>query len=90
LIDHIINYGAQARSLFRTEYNNLLWLAPPLAIRGDEVWLLKGANTPHILCRDKDGHHALIGEAYLHRYMNGKAFTRDDIDVRHATELTIV
>jgi hypothetical protein len=90
LFDHIINYGAQARSLFRTEYNNLLGLAPSLATKGDEVWLLKGANTPHVLRRDKDGHHALVGEAYLHGYMNGEAFTRDDIDVRHAAKLTIV
>jgi hypothetical protein len=90
LFDDIIDYGARARSLFRTEYNNLLGLAPPLATKGDEVWLLKGANTPHVLRRDKGGHHILIGEAYLHGYMNGEAFTKDNIDVRHAMELTIV
>lgn len=33
---------------------------------GDSVWALYGADVPFIL-REKDGHHELVGDCYLHR-----------------------
>lgn len=53
-----------------------LGLAPGLAQSGDRVALLKGAKLPFIL-RDRGEYWELIGEAYIHGIMKGKAWTAE-------------
>lgn len=58
------------RALYRTE-GGYLGLGPRSVEYGDEVWLLQGAGVPFIL--RKDGEQSeLIGETYLHGFMDGK------------------
>ncbi|KPM34976.1 hypothetical protein AK830_g11599 [Neonectria ditissima] len=44
---------------------------------GDEVWLLEGGRTPFVLRRGPDGHR-LVGETYVHGFMNGEGWTPED------------
>jgi hypothetical protein len=58
--------------MFRTT-NHYLGLGPISSSLGDEVWILKGARTPFVLRRRKDGRHQVIGECYVHGIMHGEA-----------------
>jgi hypothetical protein len=45
----------------------------------DEVWILRGAQVPFVLRPMGNGHHRLIGEAYIHGVMHGEvAFQFDE------------
>jgi hypothetical protein len=51
----------------------LLGLGPSASKEGDEVWILAGACGPFALRSGADGTYHVIGEAYIHRTMNGEA-----------------
>ena len=59
------------RRLFISE-ENLSGLGPWNAIDGDVICILLGCRFPVVLRKATD-HFTLIGEAYVHGYMNGKA-----------------
>lgn len=56
---------------------------------GDEVWILRGARVPFILRRLETGTYQLLGEVYLHGYMNGEVFTRDGMNVEESVRVTL-
>lgn len=69
------------RHLFLTEDKHLLGLCPKESQPGDEVYILQGGLTPFILrpvtqaaCKKT---FQLVGEAYVHGYMYGKAMSRE-------------
>ncbi|KAK0652499.1 heterokaryon incompatibility protein-domain-containing protein [Cercophora newfieldiana] len=50
-------------------------LVPADAEKGDSVWVLQGCSVPLVLRQHGKGvRHTLIGEAYVHEFMNGEAF----------------
>ena len=57
---------------FRTN-DNLLGLCPNTTVEGDSVWIIHGAKVPYILrsVPDSDSFE-LVGEAYLHGFMQGE------------------
>ena len=59
------------RRLFLSE-DNWSGLGPWDAIEGDKICILLGCRSPVIL-RKVEEHYILIGEAYVHGYMHGKA-----------------
>jgi hypothetical protein len=56
-------------------------LAPPEAKPGDNVAVLVGAPTPHVLRKQGD-HYKLIGECYVHGIMGGEALGHLDEDLK--------
>ncbi|KAF2113044.1 hypothetical protein BDV96DRAFT_601829 [Lophiotrema nucula] len=64
----------QGRKLVRT-HDNLLGLGPKSTQVGDQVWVLPGAKVPFVLRPFGEGgkKHRLIGEAYVHGFMDGEA-----------------
>lgn len=44
-----------------------------MLLDGDEIWVLYGDATCHILREDEDGKHLSIGEAYVDDFMQGEA-----------------
>ncbi|KAK4896642.1 hypothetical protein LTR27_005562 [Elasticomyces elasticus] len=53
--------------------NGYLCMSTLEMMTGDEIWILRGAGTPFVLRRGLDNKMRLIGEAYVHGIMNGKA-----------------
>jgi hypothetical protein len=73
-IDTFMNPVIDGRKLFRTN-NDLLGLCPDTAEEGDSVWIICGAKVPYILRSvPGSGSFRLIGEAYLHGFMQGEIF----------------
>ena len=81
------------RAFFRTEKGHF-GLCFPHMRTGDEVWVLAGGQVPFVLRRLNDAYHSveeykeapqmlkLIGECYLHGFMDGEALdAHDDIMV---------
>ena len=64
---------AQHRRLYLTE-DRQLGLGPQSADVGDEVWLVDGAQVPFILrpMASKEQMFTLVGETYVHGFMNGE------------------
>ncbi len=60
------------KKLFGTD-TVALGISPESAREGDEVWVLAGGPTPYVLRRLDNGHHKLLGEAYVHGFMYGQA-----------------
>jgi hypothetical protein len=48
---------------------------------GDEVWMLRNALVPFILRKEEHGeNYTLIGEAYLHGFMQGEMLTPEFVE----------
>jgi hypothetical protein len=63
------------RRVFRTS-RGYIGLCPLPSEVGDEVWLLQGALVPFVLREVAEkGKYEMIGEAYLHGFMNGEMLT---------------
>lgn len=74
------------RRLFRTE-RGYLGLGPASVLVGDQVWGFQGAMVPFIL-RAREGHSfSLVGETYLHGFMDGEMKQRVGSNV---TEIRIL
>jgi hypothetical protein len=67
---HMLQY-ARSRRLFRTNLG-CLGLAPAASQVGDAVSFLNSARVPFILREKEDEKFELIGDAYVHGYMNGE------------------
>ncbi|KAL2073742.1 hypothetical protein VTL71DRAFT_11068 [Oculimacula yallundae] len=59
------------RRLFRTK-RGLLGLGPDSMKAGDQVWMVQGAMVPFVLRRRGTEFHRVVGESYLHGFMDGK------------------
>jgi len=67
-------------ALFRTS-KGFLGLGPRSVQAGDEVGMLQNALVPFILQKDKHGaNYSLIGEAYLHSFMQGEMLTPEFVE----------
>ena len=70
----------QLRSLFRTKGGNL-GMGPMSYEPNDEVWAIAGADVPFVLrpTKSNDGSKTfrLVGDCYLHEYMQGEMTERD-------------
>jgi hypothetical protein len=66
-------YGAWCynRRFFRSEEGRFGW-APGEAKVGDEVCILYGGDVPFVLRGNGEGGHEVIGDAYLHGFMDGE------------------
>jgi hypothetical protein len=69
---------AEGRALFLTTKGRL-GLGPRTVEKGDEVWLLEGANVPFVLRykkrkRGREGGYRLVGETYVQGVMRGEGF----------------
>ena len=60
------------RRFYRTVAGRFGW-APDGAEAGDEVCVLFGGPVPLLLRQDGKGHHEVIGDCYLHGFMDGEA-----------------
>ena len=58
------------RAFFRTAKGSI-GLGPRIMEVGDECWLPIGARVPYIV-RRMDGGYKILGQAYIHRFMNGE------------------
>lgn len=61
------------RRPFRSE-GGYIGLGPVGVCRGDSIWILPGADVPFVLRPARDGGLTVVGEAYVHRIMDGEFF----------------
>ena len=61
------------RRLLRTDIS-AIGLGPQGSMAGDEVWIFPGSKVPILLRSTAHGKRKVVGEVYLHGYMNGEAF----------------
>lgn len=61
------------RSLITT-IDGILGLAPDLSAPNDQIWLFPGSRAPIVLRCMANGNFRVVGEAYIHGYMQGQAF----------------
>ena len=85
---HALWIASHGRCFFRTEKGHL-GLCFPHTKPGDEVWVLAGGNVPFVLRRpeatgamvkthvDVTQGLKMVGECYLHGFMDGEGFARD-------------
>jgi hypothetical protein len=60
------------RRLFLTATGCIGLVGQSVAV-GDEVWIVAGRTTPVVLRRSQSGRFKWMGEAYVHRIMQGDA-----------------
>jgi hypothetical protein len=53
-------------------------LYPFSAKEGDEIWILAGLRLPFVLRKAREGLYDLVGEAYVHGFMQGEYFAGGD------------
>ncbi|EKG20144.1 Heterokaryon incompatibility [Macrophomina phaseolina MS6] len=63
----------KGRRLFRTK-EGFVGLGPESIRPGDQVFLLRDAHVPFILRSISSGVHELVGESYVHGFMEGQAY----------------
>lgn len=61
------------RRPFRSE-RGYIGLGPVGTCRGDSIWILPGADVPFVLRPAGDGNFSVVGEAYVHKIMDGEFF----------------
>jgi hypothetical protein len=64
-------------------------LAPESAKDGDLVCVILGASVPFILRERNNNVFQLVGEPYVHGYMDGEAFDQFDSDKLSRVKFTI-
>ncbi|XXG94191.1 hypothetical protein Hte_000444 [Hypoxylon texense] len=80
------HWGQKGKALFRTR-KGFLGLSPHSTRVGDEVWLLKGARLFHVLRKAEvaSDERVLLGEGYVHGFMEGEALRLDGMNYAHVT-----
>jgi hypothetical protein len=75
--------GAKARA-FRIFITRKGYLGPgQLSLRvGDCCWIIPGARVPFILRSKGVGRYHLVGEAYVHGFMHGKALEQEEFELK--------
>lgn len=53
------------------------------------MWFLQEAGVPFLLRKLPNGNRQLVGEAYIHSYMQGEAFRRGGVSVRSAVNVVL-
>ena len=77
-LSRILTMGYDRR-LFITS-NGILGLGPQSLNCGDEIWLFRGARTPFVLRPSPSGDtYSIVGEVYLHGFMNGEMLNEEMI-----------
>jgi hypothetical protein len=76
------------RCIFRTRESHL-GLGPSGAQMGDQVWFLQGARVPFVLRPLENGSFELVGEAYVHEFMQGEGFVNGELSVENAFGITL-
>lgn len=71
-------YSHAGAALFRTK-KGYLGLCPYSCQQGDEVWLLRGAKVFFALRRLGSNLHKLMGESYVHGFMQGQALKGESV-----------
>lgn len=61
------------RRPFRSE-RGYIGLGPIGMCRGDSIWILPGADVPFVLRPARDDNFSVVGEAYVHKIMDGEFF----------------
>lgn len=61
------------RRPFRSE-GGYIGIGPLGMCRGDSIWILPGADVPFVLRPARDGSFIVVGEAYVHKIMDGEFF----------------
>jgi hypothetical protein len=74
----VMNPKAERRCLCTTE-KNYLYLAPPDAKVGDNLYILLGGIVPYILRKMSGDAFTLVGECYVHGLMKGEAFKNENV-----------
>lgn len=79
-----------ARRLMVTNGRHL-GMVPCRARKGDQVWILLGCSIPLILrkCETREGYQ-VIGECYLHGYMNGEIQKEVENGIRKVAEICLL
>ena len=77
----ILRYSAKM-ALCRTEKRYLGW-ATPYTQSVDKICLLEGSSAPWVIRPKSDGTFQLVGEAYVHGIMDGKAIEREGTQWEH-------
>ncbi|KAK4115532.1 hypothetical protein N656DRAFT_795261 [Canariomyces notabilis] len=62
------------RRQFAVTRRGFMTLVPPDSAAGDLVCIFQGAKVPHVLRKAANGKYWLVGEGYLHGFMDGEAF----------------
>ncbi|KAK6855385.1 hypothetical protein PG995_008917 [Apiospora arundinis] len=75
------HWGQKGKAVFRTS-KGFLGLSPYSTQIGDEVWLLKEARVFHVLrkAESTSEERMLLGEGYVHGFMEGEALRLDGMD----------
>jgi len=68
-----LKLGSTAKVL-ATLYEGQVGLVPLDAKKGDAVWILKGCSVPVVLRKCAAETYTLVGECYVHGFMDGEAF----------------
>lgn len=61
------------RRPFRSR-SGYIGIGPVGMYRGDSIWILPGADVPFVLRPARDGGFIVVGEAYVHKIMDGEFF----------------
>ena len=69
-----LNAASDHRQLIATK-SGTVGLGLRKCASGDEVWILPGARVFIVLRSTDRGTHTLVGDAYIHGFMDGEAFT---------------
>jgi len=64
------------RRFFRSKAGRFGW-ATDTAMAGDEICIFYGGDAPFVLRPDGSGRHEIIGDGYLHGFMDGEAMGAD-------------
>jgi hypothetical protein len=63
-----------SRRQFAVTRTGFMALVPSDSTVGDLVCIFQGAKVPHVLRKAANGKYCLVGEGYLHGFMDGEAF----------------
>ena len=64
------------RRFFRSKAGRFGWAADT-AMAGDEICIFYGGDAPFCLRPDGSGRHEIIGDGYLHGFMDGEVMDAD-------------
>jgi Heterokaryon incompatibility protein (HET) len=82
LYDRGLNKGVFLQQRLYKTSKGCIGLGPPSMHVGDQIYFICDATVPFVLrSKQNTAHHTLIGETYLHGFMNGEAL-RDDFKDR--------
>lgn len=72
----LMEQTVRGRSVFISQRNDLIGIAPSVTMVGDQLAILRGARTPIILRQRVDGSGCfeIVGDCYTHGLMQGEAF----------------